>query len=77
LSRASTGRLAALQRIRSEIIAVQFDEIEGVQKDALVVVAVTNAIEQSNPIVITGNRPPSMMQERKRRRAKVWTISGR
>jgi hypothetical protein len=37
--------LAALQRIRSEIVAVQFDHVEGVQDNAFVTVAVANAIE--------------------------------
>jgi hypothetical protein len=37
--------LAALQRIRSEIVAVQFDQIEGIEENAFVMVAVANAIK--------------------------------
>jgi hypothetical protein len=50
--------LATLQRIRSEIVTVQFDQVEGVQENAFVMVPVANAIEQRDAVVITGNRLP-------------------
>jgi hypothetical protein len=50
------GSFAALQRVGSEIVAVKFDQVESVQENAFVMVAVANAIEQSDPVVITGNR---------------------
>jgi hypothetical protein len=40
--------LAALQRIRSEIVAIQFDQVEGVQKYIFVMVTVANAVERSD-----------------------------
>jgi hypothetical protein len=46
--------LPALQWIRSEIVSVQFDQVEGVEEDTFVMVAVANAIERSDAIVITG-----------------------
>jgi len=39
------GSLATLQRIRSEIVTVQFDQVEGVKENGFVMVAVANAIE--------------------------------
>jgi len=50
--------LETLRRIRSEIVAVQFDQVEGVKENAFVMVAVANTIEQSDAVVITGNRLP-------------------
>src|SRR4029077_286376 len=50
--------LATLQRIRSEIVTVQFDQVGGVQENAFVMVPVANAIEQRDAVVITGNRLP-------------------
>ena len=41
-----------------QVVAVQFDQIEGVQKDAFVMAAVADAIERSDAVVITGNRLP-------------------
>src|SRR5262249_49749145 len=44
-----------LKRIASEVIAVQFDQVEGVEEDALVAAVVTDEIERRNAIVIAGN----------------------
>ena len=68
--------LAALQRIRPEIVPVQFDQVEGVQEYIFVMVTVANAIERSDANLVAGNRLPSMMQDRERRRTNVSTISG-
>ena len=47
---------AALQRIRSEIVAVQFDQVERVKKKTFVMATVADTIERRDAIVITGNR---------------------
>jgi len=39
-----------------EIVAVQFDQVEGVKEDAFVVAALAEAIERGDAVVITGNR---------------------
>jgi hypothetical protein len=58
-SRSSQERgLATLERITPQVVTVQFDQVEGVQENASVIVAVANAIERSDAIVITGNRVP-------------------
>ena len=44
-------------RTTPQIVAIQFDQVEGVKEDAFVMVAVANAIERSDA-VITGNRLP-------------------
>jgi hypothetical protein len=49
---------ADLKRIAPQVIAVQFDQIEGVQENAFVMAAVADAIERSDAVVITGNRLP-------------------
>ena len=48
--------LAAFQRITPEIVAVEFDQVEGVQENAFIVVAVADAIEGCDAVVIAGNR---------------------
>ena len=47
---------ATFQRITPQIIAIQFDQVEGVQENAFVMLAVANAIEQSDAVVVTGDR---------------------
>ena len=44
--------LADFERIASEIVAVQLDEIEGVQERAVIMAAVANEID---PVVIAGD----------------------
>ena len=70
-------RLAHLQRITPEVIAVQLDQVEGVQERAVIMAAVANEIERGHAIIIAGDASPSMMQERERRRANVSAISGK
>jgi hypothetical protein len=69
--------LATLQRIRSEIVTVQFDQVEGVQENAFVMVPVANALNNATPLSSQATASPSMMQERERSRASASTISGR
>src|SRR5262249_31144561 len=47
--------LAALMRITPQVVAVQFDQVEGVQERALIMAAVANEIERGNAIVIAGD----------------------
>jgi hypothetical protein len=68
--------LADLKWIAPEIVAVQFDQVEGVEEYALVSAVVTDEIERGNAVVIAGDSF-SMMQERERRRANVLTMSGK
>jgi hypothetical protein len=49
-------RLADFERVAAEIVAVQLDQIEGVQEHAGVVSAVTDALEARHSIVVTGDR---------------------
>jgi hypothetical protein len=48
--------LAALKWIMPHVVvAVQFDQVEGVEKDAVVSAVVTNEIERGNAVVITSD----------------------
>src|SRR5262249_22464090 len=53
--RTSKRGLAHFQGIAPEIVAVQFDQVEGVQERAVIMAAVANEIERSNAVVIAGN----------------------
>jgi hypothetical protein len=47
--------LADRKRIASQIVAVQFNEVEGVEEYALVSALVTDEIERGNAVVIAGD----------------------
>ena len=47
--------LADLKRIAPQIVAVQLDEVEGVEEYAVVSAVVTDEIERGNPVVIAGD----------------------
>src|SRR5262249_14244980 len=47
--------LADLKRIAPQVIAVQFNEVEGVQERAIIMAAVANEIERGNAVVIAGD----------------------
>src|SRR5262249_12751737 len=47
--------LADLKRIAPQIVAVQLDEVEGVEKDALVSALVPDEIERGDAVVIAGD----------------------
>ena len=69
--------LADRKRITPQVVAVQFDQVEGVQERAVIMAAVANEIERGNAVSPQATSSPSMMQERERRRANVSTISGK
>src|SRR5262249_31519165 len=60
-ARASLGHdgcersLADLKRITPEVVAVQLDEVEGVEEDALVSALVPDEIERGNAVVIASD----------------------
>src|SRR5262249_60500341 len=47
--------LADLKRITQEIVAVQLDQVEGVEENAFVSAVVTDEIERGNAVVIAGD----------------------
>src|SRR5262249_56978541 len=49
------GGLADFKRIAPEVVAVQFNEVEGVQERAVIMAAVANEIERGNAVVIAGD----------------------
>jgi phosphoribosylaminoimidazole carboxylase (NCAIR synthetase) len=48
-------RYADLKRITPQVVAVQLDQVESVQKLAAVSAVVTNEIERGNAVVIAGD----------------------
>jgi glucose-6-phosphate dehydrogenase assembly protein OpcA len=48
--------LAALKRIRPQVVAVQLDQVESLEKHALVSAVVTDEIERGNAVVIASDR---------------------
>src|SRR5262249_3301646 len=66
--------LANLKRIAPQVVAIQLDEVEGVEEDALVSALVTDEIEPGNAVVIAGD---GFMRDRERRWASASTISGK
>jgi len=50
------GRLAGHQRFATQIIAIQFDQIEGAQEHAVIVVAVSKAPEVWDAGFVASNR---------------------
>src|SRR5262245_22813183 len=47
-----------LKRITPQVVAVQLDQVEGVQKRSVIVVAIANEIEGGDAVIITGDRFP-------------------
>src|SRR5262245_6150312 len=47
--------LADLKRIAPQVVAVQFDQVEGVQERAVITAAVANEVERGNAVVIAGD----------------------
>jgi hypothetical protein len=64
------------QRISPQVVAIQFNKVEGVEKDAFIVAAIANDIERSYAVVIASNRL-TIDGVRERRRSNVSTISGK
>jgi hypothetical protein len=50
--------LAHFQRIAPHVVAVQFDEVEGVEEHVPVMLAVTDTLERCEPVVIARDRFP-------------------
>ena len=46
---------ADLKRIAPRVVAVELDQIEGVQERAVIMAAVANEIERGNAVVIAGD----------------------
>jgi hypothetical protein len=44
------------ERIAAQIIAVEFDQVEGVEENAIIVVPVTDAVERRYPILAARDR---------------------
>ena len=49
-------RLAGLERLPTQVVAVQLDQVEGVQKDPVVIAAVADALEARHTVVIAAHR---------------------
>jgi len=47
--------LADLKRIALQVVAVQFDQVEGVQERAVIMAAVANEIERGEAVIIAGD----------------------
>jgi hypothetical protein len=47
--------LADLEQIAPQVVAIEFDEVESIEEDALVSAVVTNEIERGNAVVIAGD----------------------
>ena len=47
--------LTDLERVTAQIVAVHFDEVEGVEEDAFVSALVTDEMERGHAVVIAGN----------------------
>ena len=47
--------LADLKRVAPKVTAVQLDQVEGVEEDALVSALVTDEIERSNAVLVAGD----------------------
>jgi hypothetical protein len=67
-------RLTHRQRIAPQVVAVELDQVEGVEEHADVAAAVTKVGMLSSP---QATASPSMMQERERRRTSASTINGK
>jgi hypothetical protein len=54
--RTSKRGLAHFQGIAPQVVAVQFDQVEGVEKYALIRPVMADEVERGNALVIAGNR---------------------
>ncbi len=67
-------RLADFERIVAQVVAVQLDQVEGVQEHAVIVAPVAMRLKLGNPLSSQATASPSMMQEFDRRCANASTI---
>jgi hypothetical protein len=56
--RPSKRGLADLKRIAPEVVAVQFNEVEGVKEGVTVMASVADTVERGNAVIVTHNRLP-------------------
>ena len=70
-------RLADVERVAAAIVAVQLNQVEGIQEHAGVVSAVTKRSKLGTALSSQATASPSMMHDRERSRAKDSTISGK
>jgi hypothetical protein len=70
-------RPADFERIMTQVVAVQLDQVEGVEERVAVMPSVADAMKDATPLSSHATASPSMMQERERRRASVSMISGK
>jgi len=47
--------LADLERVTPQVVAVQLDEVEGVQEHVPVVLAIADTLERCEPVIIAGD----------------------
>ena len=47
--------LADLERVTAQVVAVQLDQVEGVQEHVPVMLAVADTLERCEPVVIAGD----------------------
>jgi hypothetical protein len=69
--------LADFERLAAEIVAVELNQIEGVQEHAGVVSAVTDTLEAGYAALVAGDGLPIDDAECERSRAKDATINGK
>ena len=50
--------LADLKRIAAQVVAVQLDQVEGVEEGVTVMASVADTVERGNAVVVTHNRLP-------------------
>ena len=48
--------LTDLQRIAAQVVAVELDQVEGVQEHGFVVAALAQPVEARHPVVVAGHR---------------------
>jgi len=69
-------RLAHCERVAPQIVAVEFDQVEGIEEHARVVTPIPDAVEGHDPSP-HATASPSMMHERERSLATASTMSGK
>ena len=50
-------RLARLERFSPQVVAVQLNQVEGVEEDSVVMAAVADPIERRDAVVVAGTPP--------------------
>ena len=71
------GRLAHLEPLATQILAIELDEVEGAQQRGMVVVSAAQISKVESPFSSTTMASPSRMQERTLRAAMAPTAAGK